>query len=883
LRAFWISLASAVALAIGASAAVAAKGGITATITAGPSGTVASTTATFSFTSSQRGASFRCSLDNSSWANCSSPWTYSKLSDRTHTFSVVATYRGSTSSAVTRSWIVDTTPPPVPTIGSAPSGTTSSAQASISFSETDRTATLLCSLDDAAASPCTSPATYQSLGQGAHTFRVTARDAAGNTSAAATATWTVDTAPPPTPSITSGPADPTAATTASFSFSDAEEGATFSCSLDGGPAVACTSPTDYAGLAAGAHSFTVGARDAAGNRSGDVTYTWTVRELTNYLTNGSFEGSTSGWTSWQGTVSLATDGKVGANAAKVAVNAGQTAFSFYPLTRPISPTTTGHAYSANGWVRSDTPGRQVCLFIREFSSAGVQTAQRSSCVTTQTGWTRFAQVDYTTAQAGGQLTAFVQESGAAAGDTFEADDLQLTDYIAPPPPPPTPPPAGNTNYLTNGSFEGSTAGWTSWQGTVSLATDGKVGANAAKVALNAGATSFSFYPASRPISSTTAGHAYSANGWVRSDTPGGQVCLFIREFDAAGTQLPQRSTCTTTTRTWTQFPQADYTTAQSGGQLTVFLQESSPLAGETFEVDGLQLTDTPPPAPSSDPLVLAAGDAACAPSDPDYNAGNGTGTRCAQDATADLMASITGVSAFLALGDEQYQCGELANFRAAYAPSWGRLDAIVHPVPGNHEYGDDAAGCTPSNAQGYFTYFGSKAGDPAKGYYSFDVGAWHVIALNSDCRAVACNYGSAQERWLRSDLAAHPQACTLAYWHVPRWSAGRMGDNSTYATWWSDLYNAHADLVLGGHDHTYQRMTAMNPSGAIDANGITQLVVGTGGEELMPTMNPRPTLVTGNTTTFGVVKLSLHANGWNGAFVPVAGGTYSDSFSGSCH
>lgn len=869
-----------VGLALGVMPAFGGKTPLTAAITSGPSAT-SGPTVTFSFTSNYPGATFQCRLDGSTWVACTSPTTYTGLRTGSHTFAVHALYQGKKSPEASRSWAVDATPPPAPTIGSAPSGTTASTQAAIAFSDTEAGATFVCSLDQAPSSPCTSPASYQGLGDGAHTFAVRARDAVGNLSAAATDSWTVDATPPPAPTIDSGPASSTTTTYATFSFSDTESSSVFACSLDSAVASACTSPTQYTNLSVGDHTFSVVAKDAVGNTSGTVTYTWTVQAPTNYLTNGSFESSTAGWTSWNGTVSLASDGTVGTHAAKVSVNAGATAYSFYPTTRPITTTTSGHAYAATGWIRSDTPGKTVCLYIREFSSTGAQT-DHSSCTKTTTAWAHFPENDYTTAGSGGQLTVFVQESGAAAGDSFEVDGLSLTDFVAPPPPPPAP--QSPSNYLTNGSFEGSTTGWTSWNGAVSLANDGKVGANAAKVALNAGATAFSFYPSSRPITSTTSGHAYAATGWIRSDTPGRIVCLYIREFDSTGAKIADHTTCATTSTTWTQFAENDYTTAQSGGQLTVFVQESTASAGDSFEVDGLQLTDYAPPPPSNDPVILAAGDAACAPSDPDYKNGAGSGTRCMAGATANLMASISGVTAFLPLGDEQYQCGELTNFQTSYAPTWGRFDPIAHPVPGNHEYGDDAQGCTPSMAPGYYSYFGTKAGDPMKGYYSFNIGSWHLIALNSDCRAVGgCGVGSPEETWLRNDLAANPVQCTLAYWHIPRWSAGQMGDNTNYSIWWTDLYNAHVDLVLAGHDHTYQRFVPMNPSGAADPNGITQMIVGTGGEEMMSTMTARSTLVTANTNTFGVAKISLGASGWSGSFLPVAGGSFSDTFSGTCH
>ena len=176
----------------------------------------------------------------------------------------------------------------------------------------------------------------------------------------------------------------------------------------------------------------------------------------------------------------------------------------------------------------------------------------------------------------------------------------------------------------------------------------------------------------------------------------------------------------------------------------------------------------------------------------------GTGSTCRQLATSNTL--VRGhYASVLALGDTQYEDGAYEKFVASYDPSWGRVKSITKPAPGNHEY--ESPGAT-----GYYRYFGRAAGDPRKGYYSFDVGRWHLIALNSNCSAVGgCGAGSPQEQWLRRDLAAHPAACTLAYWHHPRFSSGLHGSDSTYTAFWQALYDAGADVVLSGHDHDYER------------------------------------------------------------------------------
>ena len=162
-------------------------------------------------------------------------------------------------------------------------------------------------------------------------------------------------------------------------------------------------------------------------------------------------------------------------------------------------------------------------------------------------------------------------------------------------------------------------------------------------------------------------------------------------------------------------------------------------------------------------------------------------------------SSAPGYAAVLLLGDIQYEDGAYSKFLASYDPSWGRVKSITKPAPGNHEY-------QSGSAADYYRYFGAAAGDPAKGYYSYDLGGWHLVALNSNCSFVGgCGAGSPQEQWLRADLAAHPASCTLAYWHHPRFSSGAHGSDATYTAFWQALYDANAEVVLVGHDHDYER------------------------------------------------------------------------------
>jgi hypothetical protein len=275
--------------------------------------------------------------------------------------------------------------------------------------------------------------------------------------------------------------------------------------------------------------------------------------------------------------------------------------------------------------------------------------------------------------------------------------------------------------------------------------------------------------------------------------------------------------------------------------------------------------------------VAAAGDIACNTYDDNYNGGLGTASACRQMATSNLLG--TSLAAILLLGDNQYENGALSQFQQVFAPSWGRFKGLERPVAGNHEYG------TPG-ATGYFDYFGALAGPRGKGWYSFDVGAWHLVALNSNCDDVGCGSGSTQEKWLRSDLAAHRSQCTLAYWHHPRFTSGDEGggDTTSMSTIWTDLYNANADLVLVGHDHDYERFTPMNAKGQPDSGrGVREIVVGTGGKSHHSWAAIHAGSQARNNTTYGVLRLVLHPRSYDWRFLPEGGAGFTDGGSTACH
>ena len=245
------------------------------------------------------------------------------------------------------------------------------------------------------------------------------------------------------------------------------------------------------------------------------------------------------------------------------------------------------------------------------------------------------------------------------------------------------------------------------------------------------------------------------------------------------------------------------------------------------------------------------------------------GTRGAE-ATARLLDRIPG-SIFTA-GDNAYSSGRMEDFRNCYEPTWGRHRDRTHPVAGNHEY--------ESNGAGYFNYFGASAGASRLGYYSFPEGSWRVIVLNSE---VPSGPGSGQMQWLRAELSGRPAGCTAAIWHRPLFSSGRNGNNPDMRDVWRTLYEFNVDLVINGHDHTYERFAPQDPDGRLDpARGIRQFIVGTGGAPLYEFHTIRPNSEV-RAAAWGVTRFSLSDREYEWQFVPVDGGSFQDSGSAACH
>jgi len=251
-------------------------------------------------------------------------------------------------------------------------------------------------------------------------------------------------------------------------------------------------------------------------------------------------------------------------------------------------------------------------------------------------------------------------------------------------------------------------------------------------------------------------------------------------------------------------------------------------------------------------------------------------------ATAKLIEQIPGT--VFAAGDLAYDRGTVEEFSKCYDTTWGKFKDRTRPTPGNHEYNSPGG-------LAYFAYWGERAGPWGKGYYSYDLGKWHVVALNTNCDAPGvggCGAGSEQEKWLKKDLQEHAKSCIVAYGHHALFSSGLFKRHAVHAELrelWRDLYAAHADLMLVGHEHSYERFAPQDPDGHPDPkNGIREIVVGTGGRSHDPLGLATPNSEQRNSDTFGVLKLTLSPERYVWEFIPVNGEEgYHDSGEGSCH
>jgi Calcineurin-like phosphoesterase len=317
-------------------------------------------------------------------------------------------------------------------------------------------------------------------------------------------------------------------------------------------------------------------------------------------------------------------------------------------------------------------------------------------------------------------------------------------------------------------------------------------------------------------------------------------------------------------------------TGVSSGHTYVYAVAASDAAGNRSARSGSVSVTTP----AGQAVIAAAGDIACDPSDSGYNGGSGTSSGCRELATSNLVMSDASISAVLALGDDQYECGGYSAFQQSFGTTWGRFLSMIHPVPGNHEYITSGGTDCQSGAAGYFEYFGAAAGNP-QGDYAWNIAGWHMIALNGQCSAVGgCGAGSPQGTFLSANLGT--STCTLAYWHQPYYT-GSATPSSSYSAFWKTLYAAGADIVLNGHIHTYARFAPQDANGNVDtAHGIREFVVGTGGKSEAALGSGNQTNVEFSAKTFGILKLTLHPSSYDWKFVDTSGKVL-DSGTAQCH
>jgi acid phosphatase type 7 len=528
----------------------------------------------------------------------------------------------------------------------------------------------------------------------------------------------------------------------------------------------------------------------------------------NVLPNGTFEGtgsgSLAGWKAAGSTLSLANDGHGGGHAALVTATAATSGLKSAKIAAGAGD------YVADAFVRSGAAGKTLCLKLSEFTTAGALVGATQKCATSTAAWTALPQVARTVGV--GTLSVMIFEKRAAAGSTFEVDDVSLLAQGAGGGGVPAPP-TGLTATAPNST-------------TVELTWNA-----------SAGATAYKVYRVPQTVAiATVSGTSFTHTGRSPNTTYTYQVSALNAAGESAKTA------------------QVSITTPSGGG------------------TGGVR--------------IGAAGDIACDPASSNFNGGLGRNGFCQMRATSDLLVGRS-LDAVLPLGDNQYECGGLTAFQQSYDPSWGRVNGITRPVPGDNDYDNrttqpGGTGCSANHdAAGYYSYFGAAAGNPARGYYSYNLGSWHLVALNSNCGFVPCAAGSAQERFLRNDLAASGAACTLVYFHHPRFSSGGSATNLV-APFWNAMYAAGVDIVLNGHSHVYERFAPQTPQGAANANGVRQFTVGTGGKSLGRLKTAAANSQAFVTSSYGVLELSLGNGSYSWDFRRVGGGS-GDAGTGTCH
>jgi acid phosphatase type 7 len=875
-------------------------------IDAGPANPTTTTTATFEFSVPESAVSFLCALDGAAFSVCASPRAYSGLIQGAHRFDVKARdSAGNESSLASYSWVVRVAP--TVTLTSPPNGSstndstpTFSGQAS---TETGDSTTVTVTLYAGASSSGTpiqtliAPVTNGSysigaspLGDGTYTGLAEQSDVAGNVGRSQTSTFTVDVTPPVV--TLDQPADGSTVSTSTPTFSGAagtatgdevavivrvytgttasgtpvqqleatRSGGTWSVTssapLDDGTYTALAEQADAAGNVghSAARTFSVVAppppppadyRAAVLNdapraywRLGEATGTAAADETSNRITGTYLNG-----------VMLGQTGAVSSDAnASIALDGVDDTVRVPNATALNSST----AMSVELWVNfaalpasSATLARKEGQYLLRLMSGGsivfrlwksgsiTEVATASGAVSANAWHHVVATWD------GATMRLYVNGTARASRSLAAPADI-------------------NTNDLYLGS---------------SYNSYDRYGGRLDEPAVYATALPESRIQAHYTTANPAAGGGPSvslpapANGSTTDATPnfGGIGGTAVGDASTVTVKVYSGSTAS---GTLLQAPTAPVRTAGT------FSVSAAALASGTYtavaeQVDSAGRIGRSPQSTftvdaEADPVLLAAGDIA------------GCDT-FGDEATVAVLDRLPGT--VVPVGDLAYEDGTAQQFADCYDATWGRHKARTRPVVGGHEYR------TPGAAP-YYAYFGAAAGDPSKGYYSYDVGAWHVIALNDVCTAVGgCGAGSPEEQWLRADLAASAAQCTVAFLHTPRFSSGSVhGSSTAMQPFWQALYESGAELVVSAHEHIYERFAPQTPTGSADpVRGIRQIIAGTGGRSHYAIGTIKANSEVRNVDSFGILKLTLRASGYDWQFVPEAGRTFTDSGSGTCH
>ncbi len=342
-----------------------------------------------------------------------------------------------------------------------------------------------------------------------------------------------------------------------------------------------------------------------------------------------------------------------------------------------------------------------------------------------------------------------------------------------------------------------------------------------------------------------------------ANTTWGENTLTFRNAPPIGTN-PIAAVTSLSADSWVSFPVTKIITHEGLYSFALVTRSTKPIrlvsrSSSSYYPRLILTLETP------DPVLVGAGDiAGCASS--------------GDEATAKLVDALPNAAVFTA-GDNAYPGGSASDYANCYEPSWGRFKTRTRPTAGNHEY--VSLGAAP-----YYAYFGSAAGTAEKGYYSYELGSWHIVVLNSEIDMTA---GSEQEKWLRQDLSSHPTLCTLAVWHRPLFSSSSVhGNNPDVKPLWQALYQQHVEVVVNGHDHSYERFSPQDANGSANPNGVREFVAGMGGYShySMGVQLPNSQLYNGD--TYGVIQFTLHPHSYDWQFIPEAGKTFTDSGSSQC-